>query len=82
MTYGPYTKPVHDAEVAARRRRLLYGIRSFREEFGYSPTIRELQTVTEVKSTSTVLLDLRWLRDHGKVTWIDGAQRTLREIEE
>lgn len=82
MTYGPDTRPAHDAKVAARRSRLLKGIQYYREEFGYSPTVRELQQVAEVKSTSTVLLDLRWLKDQGLVTWTERVHRSFRVVEQ
>lgn len=82
MTYGPDTRPIHDEQVALRRRRILAGINHYKQEFGYSPTVRELQQVAQVKSTSTVMLDLQWLRDHGMVTWTENVHRSFRVIED
>lgn len=76
------TRELHDEHVALRRGMLVQGIKYYQQQFGYSPTVRELQQVVEVNSTSTVLGDLRWLRSHGMITWTPKTARTLRVLQE
>lgn len=82
MTMSEEAQELHDEHVALRRGMLVKGIKYYQQQFGYSPTVRELQQVVEVQSTSTVLEDLRWLRSRGMVTWTPKTARTLRVLKE
>lgn len=44
----------------------------------YSPTIREICDITNIKSTSTVHKHLKVLKDRGIVEWNPSLPRTLR----
>ncbi len=79
---GEEAQELHDEHVALRRGMLVKAIKYYQQQFGYSPTVRELQQVVEVQSTSTVLEDLRWLRSRGMVTWTPKTARTLRVLKE
>lgn len=82
MTMSEETRELHEEHVALRRGQLVRGITYYQKQFGYSPTVRELQEVVQVNSTSTVLEDLRWLRSHGMITWTPKTARTLRVLKE
>ncbi len=48
---------------------------------GYSPTVREIGRGVGLTSTSTVQHHLGWLREEGRITWVDGFPRTFRLAE-
>lgn len=47
---------------------------------GHAPTIREIAKAMGIKSPDTVKFHLDKLREAGRVTWLDGASRTLRVL--
>jgi len=57
--------------------RILDGIRLFKDEHGYPPTIAELCQMVGLRSKSTVASHLNKLRDLHLVTWKSGEERTL-----
>ena len=56
-------------------------IRSFCDEMGYSPSIREICKRFGYSSPSTIKLRLDRLRDEGVVTFVDRVPRTLRVVQ-
>lgn len=46
-------------------------------QYGYSPTVRELCEMTDVKSTSTMQARLEKLRQKGDIDIMKGAKRTI-----
>ena len=54
-------------------------IESFLERNGYSPTWREIELFTGLTAPS-VQVRLNYLRQKGRIDWVDGQPRTLRII--
>ncbi len=63
-----------------RQREILEFIGTFRKENGYPPTYREIQKDFGFGSIEAVHGHLRALKAKGKVTWVPGSARTLREV--
>lgn len=57
--------------------RLYIIIKEFINQFGYSPSIRELCELYGVNSPATMLFHLRNLRKLGKINFQDGKSRTI-----
>ena len=53
-------------------------IKEFIDQFGYSPSIRELCELYGLNSPATMLYHLRNLRDLGVIDFQDGKTRTIR----
>ena len=70
-------RKMQEKEITEKQREVLVGIVQFKEHNGYAPTVRELCSITGLKSTSTVASHLRTLRDLGIITWIDTMPRTI-----
>lgn len=64
-----------------QRDRIVDLIASFTQENGYAPTIREIGEALDISSPDTVSFHLCKLREAGRVTWKDGAARTLRVLQ-
>lgn len=58
--------------------RLYIIIKEFINQFGYSPSIRELCELYGVNSPATMLFHLRNLRKLGKINFQDGKSRTIK----
>ena len=63
---------------ADTQQRILIAIRCYQSKWGFSPTLREIADMTELKTPSAVRHQLDRLRAAGLVDWRDGASRTLR----
>ena len=50
------------------------------EQFGYAPTVREIQRGCGLCSTSVVAYHLTRLRAAGAIDFVDGAARTIRVL--
>lgn len=59
------------------QRRLLEAIRNFHAEFGYAPTVRDIQGQLGNATPATVHTRLVKAREQGLVHWVDGQVRTL-----
>ena len=57
-------------------------IKDFIKENEYSPSIRELCEIANLKSPASVFSHLVKLRDKGYITYVDGKNRTIRIIKE
>ena len=55
-------------------------IRGYREEMGFSPSVRDIVSGLGYRSTGSVKHRLERLRDEGRVTYVDRVARTLREV--
>jgi len=64
-----------------RGRAILRAIEEFRRVNGYSPSIRELCSLTGVRSSSTVHSYLTRLKAEGYIASVPEKSRTLRVIE-
>lgn len=60
---------------------LLNAIKDYINEWGYSPTIRELCKITHKKSPGTILPMLKRLRRDGYIDYTDGRNRTIRVLD-
>lgn len=52
-------------------------IKKYIEEHNYAPTIREICDITGLKSTSTVAMYLKRLKDRGYIDYIKNKNRTI-----
>lgn len=60
---------------------LFNAIKDYINEWGYSPTIRELCKITHKKSPGTILPMLKRLRRDGYIDYTDGRNRTIRVLD-
>lgn len=67
--------------LTRRQRRLLDFIASHTAEHGWAPTIREMCTAVDVKSTSTVFAALTVLEARGHIRRHPGHARALAVVE-
>lgn len=59
---------------------ILLAISLFWRQNGYAPSIRELQALCDISSTSVVAYHLERLRTKGLVDFVDGTPRTIRLV--
>ncbi len=64
-----------------RRDQIVDVITTMTRENGHAPTIREIAAAIGVSSPDTIVFHLSRLREAGRVTWKDGAARTLRVLQ-
>lgn len=57
-------------------------IKSYIHDYGYSPTIRELCTITGRRSPGTIHAELKILKRKGYIDYIYNRNRTIRVINE
>lgn len=60
---------------------ILQFISSYREEYGYPPSYREIAIELGVGSINTVSRHLQSLKEKGQVDWKPGHPRTLQVVE-
>lgn len=58
--------------------KMLDMIKSYIKEHGYSPTVREIAEILDIKSISTAQRHLNMLEKEGYITKIFGMPRTIR----
>ena len=63
-----------------KQEELMYCIKLYIEDYGFSPSIRELQEMMNKKSTSTIKQGLDILRKKGYISFQDHKVRTIRII--
>jgi repressor LexA len=66
--------------LTAKQSILLFKIEGFINEFGYSPSIRELCDMTNHKSTATIYYGLNQLKRKGYIQYQENKNRTIRII--
>lgn len=69
-------------ELTDKQEELLYCIKSYIEDYGFSPSIRELQEMMNKKSTSTIKQGLDILRKKGYINFQDHKVRTIKILNE
>lgn len=69
-------------DTAAKYEPMVDFIRRYTQEHGYSPTIREMQTGLALSSTSVANYWTHRLQQMGRITWEEGASRTVRIIDD
>ena len=60
---------------------LLNAIKGYINEWGYSPTIRELCQITNKKSVGTVVPTLKRLKRDGYIDYTPRRSRTIRVLD-
>ena len=71
------TPAVFHRPLTWHQRRLLGAVRDLHAEFGYAPTVREVQQRLGNASPAAVHVRLGKARERGLVNWVDGQVRTL-----
>ena len=66
--------------MTEKQKKLYEAIKSFIEVNGYAPTIRELNVITNIKSTATTHSKLLQLKKKGFITYVEGKSRTIKII--
>lgn len=62
--------------------RVLTAIKEYIEKYGYSPTVREICTITGFRSSSTVHGYLKELKQDGLIYMLDHSGRTITLVKE
>lgn len=70
------------AVLYRKERELLNYIIQFQEQYGYSPTLREIGEAVGKRSPSTIHSIIRSLVDKGYVQKVDGNTRTLKVLQQ
>lgn len=65
-------------ELTKKQEILYLAIKNFIEKNGYAPTIREINEIINIKSTSTTYTKLLQLQKKGYITYINGKARTIK----
>lgn len=66
-----------DSHVTPQGRRILAFVNGFIAEYGYSPTVREIQAHLGLASPATPHRHLEVLRERGFITWRADTYRTF-----
>lgn len=65
-------------KLTKKQEKLYLVIKNFIEKNGYAPTIREINEIINIKSTSTTFTKLLQLQKKGYITYINGKARTIK----
>lgn len=65
-------------KLTEKQKNILNIIEMYINDYGYSPTIRELCNLADLKSTSTIQGYLDNLERNGYITKMNGGSRTIR----
>lgn len=68
-------------DLTDKQLKILYIIKDFIIEHGYSPTVREIGEIANLKSPATVDTYLKILQRKGYIKNVAGKMRTIRIIE-
>lgn len=74
---GGDRKVTADLKPSPKAQQLLDLVIAYRQEHGFSPSIRELMKALRLRSPSGVQHRLRSLRALGLITWHEGCARSL-----
>lgn len=67
--------------MTEKQKELLNAIKNYIEEWGYSPTIRELCQITNKKSPGTIVPMLKRLKRDGYIDYAYNRNRTIRVLD-
>lgn len=65
-------------ELSKKQMELYQAIGTFIDKNGYPPTIRELNEITNISSTSTTFAKLLQLKKKGYITYAENKSRTIK----
>lgn len=68
-------------KLTDKQLQILNVIKDFINEYGYSPTVREVAKIVGLNSSATVWVHLKHLKEKGYINYIEGKMRTIRIIE-
>lgn len=68
-------------ELTSKQEQTLNAIKDYINEWGYSPTIRELCKITHKKSTGTMAVMLKRLKRDGYIDYEFNRNRTIRVLD-
>lgn len=68
-------------ELTGKQEQTLNAIKDYINEWGYSPTIRELCKITHKKSTGTMAVMLKRLKRDGYIDYEFNRNRTIRVLD-
>ncbi|MCH5138196.1 transcriptional regulator [Clostridiaceae bacterium UIB06] len=71
---------MEDRKISEKQQNILDIIQEYINQFGYSPTVRELCNLTKLKSSSTMQGYLDRLEHNGYITKEKGSPRTIRVL--
>lgn len=64
-----------------KQEELYIAIKEFINKNGYSPTVRELGKITNIKSPATTYAKLIILKRKGYITFVEGKSRTIKILQ-
>lgn len=64
--------------MTQKQEELYIAIKEFINKNGYSPTVRELGEITNIKSPATTFTKLIILKRKGYITYVEGKARTIK----
>ena len=64
-------------ELTDKQKNILIKIQDYFEEYGYSPSIRDICSMTGLKSTATVFDYLNRIKEKGYIDYCKGKFRTI-----
>jgi SOS-response transcriptional repressor LexA len=67
-------------KLTKKQSKMLEAINAYINRKGYAPSYRELATIVNLLSASTVKGHLERLKEKGYITWESGQPRTLRVL--
>jgi repressor LexA len=77
-----YKRPIPSETAQGRDRRndILKAINKYYENYGFSPTVREIAEMTGLKSTATVHRHLESLKEQGRISWNPTMPRAIKVL--
>lgn len=69
------------AKFTAKQNDVLNFIKEFIRKNGYPPSVRQIGSGMQLKSSATIQRYLVSLRDHGLISWVPGEPRTIKVME-
>jgi repressor LexA len=67
-------------DLTDKQLKILYIIKDFIIEHGYSPTVREIGEIAGLRSSATVDTYLKILQKKGYIIKVEGKMRTIRIV--
>ena len=71
---------MHEKKSSEKQNKVLDVIIRYRQIHGFPPTVREICDLTGYRSTSSVAIHLKVLRENGYITWVDSMPRTITVV--
>lgn len=69
-------------KLTPKQTQVYLAIKGFTNKYGYSPSIREICTMCEIKNPSVVLSHLKKAKKKGYITYEERKMRTVKILKE